>query len=197
MPVGFVVGTCGMGLTPPTPSSVEPIGIPARPVAVEIEPVGEDADAAGLPAGLAARPAQVLDAIAAVPPPSKSELDVLKSEPDPLLGTPFTPPVEFPAGELVPEHAVLLLLDGLIDDIPEGPGLIPKGPSPGVPRGIPVPEIAAGATGLMPSGEVIPSGDGALVPIWACAEPHRKTAAIAWIKMRVMAATSPDFSGPN
>ena len=39
---------CGIGLSPPTPSSVEPIGMPMRPDADgEAIPVGDEADAAG------------------------------------------------------------------------------------------------------------------------------------------------------
>jgi hypothetical protein len=95
-------------------------------------------------------------------------------------------PLKFPAGELMPEHVALLLVGGLIDDIPEGPGFTPMDPSPAVPSGIPVPETAAGGTGLMPSGVVAAGGDGALAPIWASAEPHTNSAAIAPIKMRII-----------
>jgi hypothetical protein len=45
---GLMVEISGMGLSPPTPSSVEPIGIPTRPTADgEAMPVGDEADAAG------------------------------------------------------------------------------------------------------------------------------------------------------
>jgi hypothetical protein len=40
--------TCGIGLSPPTPSSVEPIGMPTRPTLDdEVAVVGDEADAAG------------------------------------------------------------------------------------------------------------------------------------------------------
>jgi hypothetical protein len=45
---GLMVEISGMGLSPPTPSSVEPIGIPTRPTADgEAMPVGDEADAVG------------------------------------------------------------------------------------------------------------------------------------------------------
>jgi hypothetical protein len=166
---------------------VEPIGIPPRPLGdVDPIPVGDEAEAAGPPAGPVAMPAQVPEAVPATPPPSKSEPGALKSELGVLLGPPFIPPLKFPAGELMPEHVALLLVGGLTDDIPEGPGLTPMDPSPAVPSGIPVPETAAGGTGLMPSGVVPASGDGVLTPIWAYAEPYRKSAAIAPIKIRII-----------
>jgi hypothetical protein len=44
----LTVGICGGGLSPPTPSSVEPMGMPARPTLDdEVAVVGDDADAAG------------------------------------------------------------------------------------------------------------------------------------------------------
>src|ERR1700730_14032987 len=94
--IGFAEGTWGIGLRPPTPSSVEPIGTPMRPAAVEPIPVGDDGDAAGLPVAVP-KFAQVPEAVPAIPPPSKSE-------PGAALGTPFTPPLRLPAGELMPEH---------------------------------------------------------------------------------------------
>jgi hypothetical protein len=45
---GFEFKICGGGLTPPTPSSVEPMGMPARPTLDdEVAIVGDEADAAG------------------------------------------------------------------------------------------------------------------------------------------------------
>jgi hypothetical protein len=149
------------------------MGTPARPDEVEFEPmpVGEDADAAGLPAGPAALPAQVPEAIPVTPLASKSE-------PGELPGT-LDPPLIFPAGEVMPEHVVLLLVDGPSSEVPDVAGLSPMGPS-----GVPVPGTAG--AGPMPSGDVVVSGDGALAPIWADAEPHRKSAAIAPINTRAM-----------
>jgi hypothetical protein len=181
----FVAGTCDGGLTPPTPSSVEPDGIPARPLAVDAESLvaGEDADAAGLPEGAAPMLAHVPDAVAAAPPPSKSELGVLRN----ALGV---PPLELRAADAAPEHVPLLLLMGaLTDDIPAGPGLIPMDPSPDEPSGTPVPDTAAGPTGVMPSGVVVGNGDGVFVT-WAHAGPHIRNAAIAPINMRVVMTAS-------
>ncbi len=54
---------------PPTPSSVEPSGIPIRPPDdVDPIPVGDEADAAGPAKELPAAPAQVPDAVPAVLP---------------------------------------------------------------------------------------------------------------------------------
>ena len=44
---GLTVGIWGMGLSPPTPSSVEPMGMPTRPTLDdEVAIVGDEADAA-------------------------------------------------------------------------------------------------------------------------------------------------------
>jgi hypothetical protein len=130
------------------------MGIPMRPGAV---PVGDDDDAAGFPATVP-MPAQVPDGVpVTMPPPSKSE-------PAPVLGTPFIPPLKLPATELTPiQVAMLLVVDGMAGDVPDVIGLTPIDPSSVVPSGIPV--RGTGAAGPMPSGEVIPSGDGALPPI--------------------------------
>jgi hypothetical protein len=45
---GLMVWICGMGLNPPTPSSVEPMGMPKRPTLDDdVAIVGDEADAAG------------------------------------------------------------------------------------------------------------------------------------------------------
>jgi hypothetical protein len=152
--IGFAVGICPIGLTPPTPNSIEPMGTPMRPGAV---PVGDDDDAAGLPA-VVSMPAQVPDGVpVTMPPPSKSE-------PVPAFGTPFIPPLKLPATELTPRQVAMLLVGGgIAGDVPDVAGLTPIDPSSVVPSGIPV--RGTGAAGPMPSGEVIPSGDGALPPI--------------------------------
>src|SRR5262247_289079 len=64
---GFGLSATDGGLMPPLPSSVEPSGIPARPTD-EPGPIDE---AAG--AGAVADAAQAPGALAAIPPPSKSE----------------------------------------------------------------------------------------------------------------------------
>ena len=102
--MGFAVGTWDIGLRPPTPSSVEPIG-------------GDDGDAEGLPAPVPMF-AQVPEEVPAIPPPSKSA-------PGAVLGTPFTPPLRLPAGELMPVHVALLLGAGASGEVPEVSGLTP------------------------------------------------------------------------
>lgn len=172
------VGSWPIGLTPPTPSSIEPMGTPIRPDAVEAIPVGDDADAAGL-LSTVPTPAQVPDGVpATMPPPSKSE-------PAPAFGTPFIPPLKFPAGELMPMHvAMVLVVDGVAGEVPDTVGLMPVDPSSVVPSGIPVP--GTGAAGPMPSGEVMPSGEGGLPTVWACAAPETKSAAIAHINIGIV-----------
>jgi hypothetical protein len=184
--VGFGIGG---GLSPPTPSSVESIGIPTRPFAeAEPIPVGDDADAAGLPEGAVAKPAHVPDAVPGMPAPSKRVPDVVLDIPV------LVPPLKLPAGELMPVHVgVLLLVGGLTGEVPDVVGLTPADPSPVMPSGIPV--GGTGAAGPIPSGEVIPSGDGALVLIWAHAGPYTNNAAIAPINMRVMIPASSEFFG--
>jgi hypothetical protein len=171
----------GGGLTPPTPSSVEPIGIPTRPLGdVDPIPVGDEADEAGPPVGPVAMPAQVPEAIPARLPPSKSE-------PDAGLEAPMLdPPLRLPAVELMPAHvAVLLVVGGLSGDVPEVVGLTPTDPNSVVPSGIPV--GGTGAAGPVPRGDVMPSGEGPLTPTWAAANPQvKKYAAVAAIRTRVM-----------
>jgi hypothetical protein len=171
----------GGGLTPPTPSSVEPIGIPTRPLGdVDPIPVGDEADEAGPPVGPVAMPAQVPEAIPARLPPSKSE-------PDAGLEAPMLdPPLRLPAVELMPAQvAVLLVVGGLSGDVPEVVGLTPTDPNSVVPSGIPV--GGTGAAGPVPRGDVMPSGEGPLTPTWAAANPQvKKYAAVAAIRTRVM-----------
>src|SRR5262245_63775630 len=84
---GLGVRASGGGLRPPTLSSVEPRGMPARPTVDNPIPVGDEADAAGPNDGLLV--AQVPDAVPPRPPPSKIVL-----EPD-VPG--FAMPVELPS----------------------------------------------------------------------------------------------------
>ena len=117
-------------------------------------------------------PAHVPEAVPGRPAPSKRVPDVVLDIPV------LVPPLKLPAGELMPVHvAVLVLAGGLSGEVPDVVGLIPVDPRSVVPSGIPV--GGTGAAGPMPSGEVIPSGDGALVLIWAHAGPHNNNAAIA------------------
>jgi hypothetical protein len=180
------------GLRPPTPSSVEPIGIPTRPVGdVDPIPVGDEADEAGPPAGPVAMPAQVPEAVPARLPPSKSEPDAGLEVPVP------DPPLKLPAVELMPAHvAVLLVVGGLSGDVPEVVGLTPTDPNSVVPSGIPV--GATGAAGPLPSGDVMPSGEGPIPPTWADANPQvNKYAAAAAIRTRVMPISFSAMVGPN
>jgi hypothetical protein len=176
---GLGVRTSGGGLRPPTFSPVEPKGMPTRPTAdADPIPVGDEADAAGAIDELLA--AQVPDAVPLRPPPSKTEV-----EPD-VPG--FAMPVELPTAP-VPEHAVAPPIAGTSGDAPDVIGLTPGDASSVAPSGIPV--GATGAAGPMPSGDVMPSGDGPgdveRPPICADAEPEPNNAAvIAIINRRVM-----------
>ena len=176
---GLAVRVSGGGLRPPTLSSVEPKGMPTRPTAdVDPIPVGDEADAAGAIDELLA--AQVPDAVPPRPPPSK-----IVVEPD-VPG--FAMPVELPSAP-APEHAVAPPIAGTTGDAPDVIGLTPGDASSVAPSGIPV--GATGAAGPMPSGDVMPSGDGpgdvGSPPIWADAEPEPNNAAvIATINRRVI-----------
>jgi hypothetical protein len=180
---GLGVGVAGMGLRPPTPNSVESMGMPMRPT-----PDGVDGDGdAGVVVPL--MPAHVPDGVPATPPPSKSGLAPEVAGADvAVFGD------KFPAGELTPVHvARLLLVAGARGDVPEVVGLTPTDPSSVVPSGIPVGGTAG--AGPIPSGEVMPSGEGALMPTCADAEPHPRTtaettAAVAVISKRVIPISS-------
>jgi hypothetical protein len=179
---GLGVRTSGGGLTPPTLSSVEPKGMPARPTDVDPIPVGDEADDAGVPDEPLAVVAHVPDAVPPRPPPSKSVV-----EPD-VPG--FAMPVEPPSAP-APEHAVAPPIAGTAGDAPDVIGLTPGDASSVAPSGIPV--GATGAAGPIPSGDVMPSGDGELAspPICAVAEPVPNNAeAIASINRRVMTGLS-------
>jgi hypothetical protein len=165
---GLALKTSGGGLSPPTPSSVEPNGMPMRPTAdPKPIPVGDDAEDAGPAVGPLAIPAQVPDAFPIVPPPSKIAVDMLEEVPGIELPMP-----EDTCGSEPPmlEHVVMLPGAAPNGEVPDAIGLTPGDASSVAPIGIPV-RGTAGA-GPMPSGEVIPSGDpsgdGPIPPI--CAE---------------------------
>jgi len=192
---GLSVGSCGMGLTPPTPSSVEPIGMPTRPLAdAAAIPVGDEADPAGL-AEPVVMLVQVPEAVPVVPPPSKRFIEpgVVDVDVPVLPVDEVLVPVRFPAVELTPEHVAMLPVSaGATGDTPEVVGLTPADPSSVLPKGIPVP--GTGGAAPMPSGEVMPSGDGALPLSWADAEPQAKNIiASTAITKRVIAV----FSSPR
>jgi hypothetical protein len=182
--VGLTVKTSGGGLSPPTPNSVEPNGMPTRPTGDPSPiPVGDEADDAGPAVEPPVAPMQVPDAFPIVPPPSKradepgvpvANMALLDEIPG------IEPPMsEDTCGSEPPmlEHVVMLPGAAPNGDVPEVIGLTPGVESSVAPMGIPV-RGTAGA-GPMPSGEVIPSGDpdGPIPPICADAEPLASTTA--------------------
>jgi len=170
---GLGVGTTGAALTPPTPSSVEPSGIPIRPT-------DDEPDATGPAKEPPPAPSQAPDAVPAVPPPSNS-----KGEPDvPALDVPV--PDVVPVLELatpkdasgieppMPPHVVTLLVVG------DGGGFVGLTPRVGTsvaPRRRPVGGTAE--PGPMPSGEVVPMAGVGLPVASTCAKTglHPKNAA--------------------
>ncbi|MGA7490038.1 MAG: hypothetical protein WBW74_24205 [Xanthobacteraceae bacterium] len=173
---GLGVTICGIGLNPPTPSSVEPIGMPTRPTdADEAIPVGDEAEAAGCPGVVPVMLAHVPEVVPTLPPPSNSvdEADAPGVDipvPDELPVMELVPD-RFPAIELMPLQVVVLSAAGPSGDTPEVMALTPGEFSSVAPRGIPVPGTAG--AGPMPSGDVMPSGEGAddTAPTCAQAEP--------------------------
>jgi hypothetical protein len=154
------------GLRPPPPTSVEPSGIPAGPTVDPgpmDEPKGGDA---------VADAAQVVGAVALMPPPSKSA--VLDSPGTELPMPPDAPVVEPPIPADAPVIGLPIPVDAGVVGLPmaagadEAPahgapikgaapdvvGLTPGVASSVAPRGIPV--CPTGALG-MPSGDVMPS----------------------------------------
>jgi hypothetical protein len=192
---GLAVGISGMGLSPPTPSSVEPIGMPTRPTADDDAiPVGDEAEAAGCPDAALVTPAHVPEVVPTLPPPSNSvdEADVPGVDIPVPTELPVIEPVpnRFPACELMPLQVALLSAPGPSGDTPEVIGLTPGELSSVAPRGMPVPATAGAEP--MPSGEVMPSGEGALPGICAKAEPQpSKIVAVAIITRRVMLTSCP------
>jgi hypothetical protein len=99
-------------------------------------------------------------------------------------------PDRFPATELMPAQVVMLRVAGPSGETPDVIGRTPGDESSVAPRGIPV--GATGRAGPMPSGDVIPSGDGldGDVPIPTnCAEAElepKSAAAAATISRRVI-----------
>ena len=168
---GVPVTSSGAGLRPPAPSSVDPIGIPTRPTGAPADiPVGDDAEAVG--EARLAPAAQVPDVVPVVPP-SKTAANpvgvavVPMVEAAPVAGT----PKEACGTELLnPEHTARSFVES-----PAGvvPGEVPEGMISVAPRGMPVGATGGGAP--IPSGEVMPSGEGVgappIVPTWAIAEP--------------------------
>ena len=78
----------------------------------------------------------------------------------------------------MPEHVVVLLAVNPSGDVPDVIGLTPGDASSVAPRGIPA--GATGDPGPMPSGDVMPSGEGPqmlIPPTCASAEPQPKRTA--------------------
>ena len=180
VPVGttvdwFCVGS-GKGLSPPVPSSVDPIGIPARPTVLREPMVGDEADAFG-PDNAVAALAHVPDAVPAIPVPSNSGVgadvpDIAPVAEDSPGSEPAVPPVELPMPEvavciapMVLEHAEGAVI-ALKPDEFAVIGLTPGVASSVAPSGTPV--TPTGAAAPIPSGEVMPSG-GVMAPMPTCA----------------------------
>jgi hypothetical protein len=144
-----VVEMVGIGLSPPAPSWVEPIGIPTRPRGATDTPVGDEADAAGPANEPVSIGVQVPDALPAMPPPSNVVVDIEVPAVEmpvpydvPSMGPPMpedklSAPVDIPGVELPipyddsgiapPEarHAGLVVVVATTGDPPEVSGLTP------------------------------------------------------------------------
>jgi len=137
---GVPVTSSGPGLSPPAPSSVDPMGIPTWPTGAPADmPVGEDADAVG--EARVGPAVQVPDAVPVLPPSKMvanpvAELAMPMVDAAPVAGAPN----DACGTELLkPEQTARSLVES-----PEGvvPGEVPWGTISVAPRGIPV-----GATG--------------------------------------------------
>jgi hypothetical protein len=155
---GFGLRATDAGLRPPPPSSVEPSGIPTMPT----DDPGPMDEAKGGDA--VADAAQAPDALAVMPPPSKS-------------AAPDNPVIELAVPGDAPVIGLPMAADGGADEAPAHgapiKGAAPNvvGLTPGVassvaPRGIPV--CPTGALG-MPSGDVMPSAGRGETFVRACA----------------------------
>jgi hypothetical protein len=165
---------------PPVPSSVDPIGIPARPTVAREPILGDEADEVALDDAVGAV-AHVPDAVPAIPVPSNSGVgadvpDTVPVAEDSPGSEPTVPPVELPMPRVAvciaprvleqAEGAVIALEAKELDVI----GLTPGVGSSVAPSGRPVAPTCAAAP--IPSGEVIPSGGvTALMPTCADAAP--------------------------
>jgi hypothetical protein len=195
---GLVVRATDGGLRPPLPSSVEPSGIPTRPTEdPEPIPPPDEADATGPAKELLPIAAQAPDAVPAMPPPSKTEVepdipavDVAVPEDVPVIELPPIPKDVCGIEPPMPEHVVMLPVVGPIGDAPDVIGLTPGDASSVAPKGTRT--GATGEPGPMPSGEVMPSGEGPgempiIPPTCAKAEPQpRRTPAVVTIIKRVI-----------
>lgn len=196
-------GRVSGGLSPPAPSSVAPIGIPARPPDVP-EPiiVGVDADDAGPAKEPPADVPHVPDAVPVLPPPSNSDVDMDDEPGMPVVDIPVpkdVPDIELDTPDVVPgiEVPVLTPIEGLpkdacgsappmpahtvgvpiVGDVPDIIGATPGVASSVEPSGMPV--GATGEPGPMPSGEVMPMLETGVGMVCACATTQLKTIAAA------------------
>jgi hypothetical protein len=135
--------------------------------------------------------AQVPEAVPTVPPPSNSVKE--PGVPGVDIPVPDDPPVsalmldKFPAIESMPVQVVVLSVAGPSGEAPDVIGLTPGDASSVAPKGIPV--AGTWGAGPMPSGDVIPSGDGAdgIAPTCAEAAPQPNSiAATTVIDRRVI-----------
>lgn len=182
VPVGrtvdwFCVGS-GNGLSPPVPSSVDPIGIPTRRTVLREPMVGDEADVVGLDDGVVAV-AHVPDAVPAIPVPSNSGVGaevpdiapVTEDSPGSEPAAPFAELAISVAVVCIPRMVLEHAEDVVIVIALEADGLDVIGLTPGVassvaPSGTPV--TPSGAAAPIPSGEVMPSG-GVTAPMPTCA----------------------------
>jgi hypothetical protein len=202
------VGMVGTGLRPPAPSSVEPKGTPIRPM-VDAEPiVGEEADPAGPAKELIPVSGQVPDALPAVPPPSNTVLEVE------VPGVEMPVPTEVPVAELPmsddelpmpddipvaglpgpndvsgieppkPRHPEAVAVAGPSGDAPDVIGLRPGEANSVAPRGMRT--GGTGAAGPMPSGDVMPSGEGESETCATAGLQTKSTAAVVAITKRAI-----------
>src|SRR5262249_38812347 len=155
---GFGLRATDGGLRPPPASSVEPSGIPTIPT----DDPGPMDEAKGGDA--VADAAQAPDALAVMPPPSKSAapdnpvIELAVPGDAPVIGLPM-------AADAGAEEAHVAPIEGAAPDVV---GLTPGVASSVAPRGIPV--CLTGALG-MPSGEAMPSAGRGETFMRACAEP--------------------------
>lgn len=186
VPVGrtddwFCAGS-GNGLSPPVPSSVDPIGIPTRPTVLREPMVGDEADVVGLDDGLMAV-AHVPDAVPAIPVPSNSGVGAEVPDIAPVAeDSPGSEPAA-PLGELPMPVAVVCIAPMVLEHVEgavvalEAEGLDLIGLTPGVassvaPSGTPVTLTDAAAPS--PNGDVMPSG-GVTAPMPTCANAAPKS----------------------
>lgn len=182
VPVGrtvdwFCAGS-GNGLSPPVPSSVDPIGIPTRPTVLREPMAGDEADVVGLDDGVMAV-AHVPDAVPAIPVPSNSGVGaevpdiapVAEDSPGSELGAPLAE-LPVPVAVVCIAPMVLEQAEGVVNVIAvEAEELDVIGLTPGVgssvaPSGTPV--TPTGAAAPIPNGDVMPSG-GVTTPMPTCA----------------------------